>query len=255
MPNSLCKGEAHIRGHTTGQTFRMAGTRFLLLAAGDETRWDNYMGVHKHLVEVNGERLLDRTIRLIHERMDAEILTLAKHPEYENDMAMLVCPSDLKNGGAVASIEFWATENRTTVLFGDIYFTEDAMDKICAIDEPSRCQFIGRSKASKHHGCPYEEQFGFSLLPEHQEEVSAAIEHVKQALQSGVIKGCTGWATYRHLHGLPLRKHKIRGDFVEIDDFTDDFDFPIDYERWKTHFYGGPPVEAKHGFFKGLFES
>ena len=233
----------------------MAGTRFLLLAAGDETRWDNYMGVHKHLVEVNGERLLDRTIRLIHERVDAEILTLAKHPEYENDMAMLVCPSDLKNGGAVASMEFWATENRTTVLFGDIYFTEDAMDKICAIDEPSRCQFIGRSKASKHHGCPYEEQFGFSLLPEHQEEVSAAIEHVKQALQSGVIKGCTGWATYRHLHGLPLRKHKIRGDFVEIDDFTDDFDFPIDYERWKTHFYGGPPAEAKHGFFKGLFES
>ena len=57
------------------------------------------MGVHKHLVEVNGERLLDRTIRLIHERIVAEILTLAKHPEYENDMAMLVCPSDLENGG------------------------------------------------------------------------------------------------------------------------------------------------------------
>ena len=156
-------------------------------------------------------------------------------------------------GGAVASMEFWATEKRTTVLFGDIYFTEDAMDKICAIDEPSRCQFIGRSKASKHHGCPYEEQFGFSLLPEHQEEVSAAIEHVKEALQRGDIKGCTGWATYRHLHGLPLRKHKIVGDFVEIDDFTDDFDFPIDYERWKTHFYGGRPVKAKYGFFKRLF--
>lgn len=230
----------------------MATTRFLLLAAGDETRWGNYMGVHKHLVEVNGERLIDRTIRLIHNRVSAEVYTLAKYPEYENPNATLVCPEDLDNGGAVASMEFWSTSNRTTVLFGDIFFTEDAMDKICAITETEKCQFIGRSTASRFHGCPYEEQFGFSLLPEHHEEVTDALNHVKQALQSGVIKGCTGWATYRHLHGLPLRKHKIRGDFVEINDFTDDFDYPLDYERWKSHFHGEQTVVEKRGFFKRL---
>ena len=172
---------------------------------------------------------------------------------WQNSPVAAKLPGVFPDGKSIGAAAAGALLLRGFSSFACGYFTEDAMDKVCAIYESSRCQFIGRSKASKHHGCPYEEQFGFSLLPEHHAEVSAAIEHVKQALQSGVIKGCTGWATYRHLHGLPLRKHKIRGDFVEIDDFTDDFDFPIDYERWKTHFYGGQPVEAKHGFFKRLF--
>ena len=230
----------------------MHPTRFLLLAAGDETRWGHYLGVHKHLVEVNGERLIDRTIKLIHDRVDAEVMTLAKYPQYENAKATLVCPSDLEHGGAIASMEFWSHDYRTTVLFGDVYFTLEAMDAICAIDNVERCQFIGRSTPSTYHGCPYEEQFGFSLLPEHHVEVAGALEHVKRALQTGAIKGCSGWAAYRYLHGLPLRKHRIRGDFVEIDDFTDDFDYPIDYERWKTHFYDIRPVTRKNHWFKRL---
>jgi len=32
--------------------------------------------------------------------------------------------------------------------------------------------------------------------------------------------------------GIPLGRHELSGHFVEIDDFTDDFDYPVDYERW-----------------------
>ena len=36
------------------------GVRAIISAAGPASRWDNYTGVPKHLVDVFGERLLDR---------------------------------------------------------------------------------------------------------------------------------------------------------------------------------------------------
>ena len=46
--------------------------RFLIACSGKGTRWKNYLGVPKHLIKIDGERLLDRTIRLIKERVHAK---------------------------------------------------------------------------------------------------------------------------------------------------------------------------------------
>jgi len=47
--------------------------KVLILCAGDGSRWGNYLGVPKQLVTINGETLLDRTIRLLRENQIADI--------------------------------------------------------------------------------------------------------------------------------------------------------------------------------------
>ncbi len=209
----------------------MTHTQFVIMAGGKEARWGQYLGTHKHLLRINGERLLDRTVRLLLERGARQIKVVAKYPEYDVPGTERVFPLDLDNGGAVASRDFWSDTARTTVLFGDVFFTDDAMDRVCAMTA-SEFTAIGRSKGSRITGCSYAEFFGFSLLPENHARVDESIARVKGALATGEIKSCGGWAIYRHLQGLPLRKHRCRHNFLDIDDFTDDFDFPEDYDRW-----------------------
>ena len=63
--------------------------------------------------------------------------------------------------------------------------------------------------------------------------------------RTGRVVSCGAWAIYRHLQGLPLRKHRCRQNFLDIDDFTEDFDVPEDYDRWIERFegrYAPPPM-------------
>ena len=208
------------------------------------------MGVHKHLIPINGERLLDRTVRQLLARRADQIKIVAKSHEYDAPSTERIVPLDLENGGTVASRDFWSDTARTTILFGDVFFTEDAMDRICAM-APRECTFIGRSKASKITGCPYQELFGFTLLPENHVRVDQSIARVKQALATGEIKGCGGWSIYRHLQGLRLRNRRCPRNFLDINDFTEDFDVPQDYDRWIERYEGRnvPPQPRRWQFW------
>lgn len=55
-------------------------TTAIIICAGDATRWGNYLGVPKHLIEIEGERLLDRTVRLLRERGITDIFIVVKRP-------------------------------------------------------------------------------------------------------------------------------------------------------------------------------
>ena len=213
----------------------MTQIRFVIMAGGKEERWRNHLGCHKHLVKIDGETLIDRTLRLLRERGHEDMYLVAKYSEYDREGVRRVPPLDLENGAVVASQDYWAEDQRTTVLFGDTYFTEAAMDQICQLEtqEPT---FIGRRRGSRITGCPYQELFGFSLLPENHLAVIHSIEHVKEAMIQGVIRMCAGWSVYRHLQGIGLRNKKCPGNFLHIDDFSEDFDTPDDYERWIERF-------------------
>lgn len=41
--------------------------KYVIMAAGEGKRWNNFLGVPKHLIEINGETLLERTTRLLKE--------------------------------------------------------------------------------------------------------------------------------------------------------------------------------------------
>ena len=211
-------------------------TRVVIMAGGQESRWRGYLGTHKHLAQLDGERLIDRTVRLIHERIDADIHIVAFYPEYEvaGTTRVQPIPLDQQNeltGGTVSSAPHWSPLGRTVVLFGDVYFTDAALDTICHFNG-RRCTFFGRNRVSALTGAG-RNIFGFTLLPEHIAVLREAIEVMKAACARGDTNRCKAWEVYGYLHDIPPKSRMVAGDFVDIDDWTEDIDTADDYERLK----------------------
>ena len=55
--------------------------RYVIMADGKGSRWNNFMGHKKHDISVSGETLLERTVRLVHKFDDAAEIIITSHDE------------------------------------------------------------------------------------------------------------------------------------------------------------------------------
>ncbi|HUW43709.1 MAG TPA: NTP transferase domain-containing protein, partial [Bacillota bacterium] len=97
----------------------------IVLAAGSGTRWGNYLGVPKQMIEIDGERLLLRTIRQLRARGFEVLVTVPKIGYFGDIPAKEIVGVDdieidkfINAKDHVGAIFFW----------GDTYFTDEAMD-------------------------------------------------------------------------------------------------------------------------------
>ena len=216
--------------------------KFLIACSGQSQRWDNYMGVAKHLIKINGERLLDRTIRLIRERAkeDYTINVIAFDEKYKANGSILQIPQyetqaekdeHFANPFLYVSKRWWNSTGTTVILFGDVYFTEDAMDTIItSLYNLNNYAFYGRPDASTFTGCGYGEIFGVSFTRDYSDNLWNTILEVKKLKDENKIKRFISWEVYRKLQLIDLDRHEIKNNFISIDDFTEDFDYPHDYD-------------------------
>jgi len=219
-----------------------SNTKAIIICAGEATRWAGYLNTKKHLIEIEGERLLDRTVRLLKERGIKEIYIVVKQitPEYHVEgaaqyVADLNPEENVDADKFLSSKALWNQDGRTLVFYGDCYFTEDAMDTIVGFTSREWTLFC-RPNASKVTGTPWGECFAQSYYPEDIDRHEAALRRVAALYKAGKITRCGGWEHYRAMVGRPdeqiRRPHRMSTNYVEIDDWTDDFDYPKDYDSW-----------------------
>lgn len=213
--------------------------RAIIIAAGEATRWNNYLGTPKHLIRIDGEPLLHRTVRLLKQYTDDIFVVAKDDPLYLIDGATRYVPTLNYEAHAdadkfLSSKELWNDKGRTVVFYGDVYFTEYAMHKIASYWVKDWTLFC-RPHASMYTGTPWGECFAQSFYPEHIEQHEAKLMHIARLFKRGRIDRCGGWEHYRAMIGLrddQIRSKQIKGNIVTIDDFTDDFDYPDDYDRF-----------------------
>lgn len=192
----------------------------VIMAAGSAERWGNYLGVPKQLVDIDGEPLLHRTIRQVYEWSgEAPIVTVPELGFY----GPLEAPQVV--GSAAVEINkflnaFYTPE--TLYLWGDVYFTDEAMRAIFTTTE-TPC-FFGRYTGSACKS--WSELFAARL------DADAILKAKALKRIRGLIPRCASWELYRLVAGYPLHEHTVGRMFVDIDDRTEDFDFPHDYDRW-----------------------
>jgi len=69
--------------------------RYVIMADGKGSRWKNYKGIPKHLIEINGEKIIQRTIRLLREYAPQnEIIVTSHNPAYEFEGAVRYEPQN-----------------------------------------------------------------------------------------------------------------------------------------------------------------
>lgn len=209
--------------------------RVIIAAAGPQHKWKNYLGVPSHLVPVRGEPLLRRTLKQaltisddVHvtyppgddRYLDAVPLGVAAHARGES------YPSEYH-----ATRQLWNPDGRTILLLGDTYFTDAAIEKIAAFSE-RKYQGFGRKGASRLTKCRYGELWAASWWTEHHAQMDAHLAVIKKHHDEGTITRPTGWMLLRAWQGTDLARHKCYPEWMTtIDDLTDDFDFPADYDN------------------------
>lgn len=191
--------------------------KYIIMADGKGTRWNNYKGIPKHLIEVDGEILLERIVKQLNKfDPNAEVIITSHDKRYEFKGSTRYEP---KNN--IIELDRYTKElieDNICFLYGDTYYSDNAIKEIIT----KNCEdilFFGNMKsiiAIKIKDS--------SLFKKH-------IENVRNLYQNNKIKECKGWQVYQSFQNLEFDKKVIKNKYILIEDATKDFNTPNEYEN------------------------
>lgn len=203
--------------------------RIIIAASGEGRRWNNFRNTPKHLVTIEGEILLNRIYKQFRDFTD-DIVILSRDPRYQVGDARLEPPLDgewLDFGKIYSSNHLWSDE-RTIIVFGDVYFTDEAVKTI--ISNTDEYKFFMRKGPSKYTGKGHKEIFAFAFSGGMNEKIKKYIHELVDKKQGGA----GAWRLYLHMNKITHPRDYFKSDgYVEINDWTDDFDYPEDILKWE----------------------
>jgi hypothetical protein len=202
----------------------------IIIAAGNGSRWGDYLGVPKHMVPIFGKPLLQDTI----DKFYGHDITVVCNEELDVTGCRFekveLNPENFDADKFLNNAYLWNKDGRTVILYGDVYFTETAVLTIKA-DLWDWCWY-SRYGAGTYTGKDWGENFAIAFWPQHHDKLKEALSEVVRFNKENVTERSGGWELYRQMAGIPLNEHAVKGNFINIDDLTDDFDYPEDYDKW-----------------------
>ena len=193
--------------------------QYVIMANGAARRWNNYLGIPKHLVKVDGETLLERTARLIREAdPDASVVITAHDERYRVPGTALHRPLRWE-----LEIDRFPPEllvEPTVFLYGDTFYTKEAVSTICGSTLGGAMCFYGNRTRI------------FAVRADDVKVMSSLLEELRNRGVAGEILDCKGWQLYHRYLGLPLEGKAIAGDYLLIEDETTDFNTPEEYRAF-----------------------
>jgi hypothetical protein len=219
----------------------------IVMAGGPGDRWADYTGVPKHLVDVNGEVLLRRTIGQLAAAGLARIIIVGPptgDDRYEIPGAEII-RSQRRGPAAIYELfdlekpwdsGIWNHGGRTLVVFGDVWFSTEAIGRISAGTQDEFVdgyRWYGRRRSGVETGFRNPEIFAIAFWASMQPRLHEAMAESLRLYHHKEITRCGGWEAYMLLRGLPLKPVAISGAFENIDDLTEDFDCASDFETWR----------------------
>jgi hypothetical protein len=210
------------------------GTRVIILAAGSGERWGNYLGVPKHLIEIDEEKLIERTVRQFNKYSDEILVVSPKDHRYAVNGALQCTPKtnpDREMDKFISSSHLWGDQS-IVLVYGDVYFTDEAVEKIMTYS--GDWKYFCRPWPSEKTGKNCKEIFAIYVPPHQHKYVKENINKIAN-LQTAT----GGWSLFRqltlgrHVKGADEDKAMFEaGSHIVIDDMTEDFDYPKDYDNW-----------------------
>lgn len=199
--------------------------RYILMCGGKYKQFKQ----PKHLSVIKGEVLIERTIRLLKENGVKDINISTNNPAFDYlDISKLKhdnnFETDMKHTKGYWLDAFYPTKEPTTYIFGDVWFTDEAIKKIVNYQTEDNVLFgtgIARNEKHQNWGEP------FAYIVNDTETFFKGIKDVKKLFDEGKTRRHPiVWELYRYLHGLDINVQRITDDYVDIDDGTIDIDYP-----------------------------
>lgn len=205
-------------------------TVFVLAAesGGKQDRWARYMKGPKQFVEVMGEALIERTLRLCRAHFDHDVYLLTLGDLFNSLPVIKLVPKCFatKAHSVLSVLDVWEAGD-LVILYSDVYYSDAAFSTVM---KTPGTHFFGRGGRSAFTFKNYGELFAIRVA---WEDKLCLVEMLGQCVSNYENSGQQSfWGLYRLMAGFPVDKHKVETSlFVNIHDETDDIDFPQDVQR------------------------
>lgn len=213
----------------------------------------------KHLLKINDEVIVERTIRLLKENGITDIAISTDNPAFDYlDVPKLRHENKFEANGDKEKINskycwlnaYYPMEEPCCYIHGDVYFSEEAIKTIVNTKVKNTmffCTFDWSDGEKDKRNYKGREPFAYKVV--NQKLFRNAINDLLRMVDEGKFKNgkppiC--WQLYRYLNNLDLNYNakewteinnifQTKGDYVVINDYTTDIDHPEDakvLEEW-----------------------
>lgn len=202
--------------------------KYVLMCGGDYTKWEK----PRQLSEINGEVIVERTIRLLRENgiKDIAITTSANNKAFdyldvevihrENEFAV----DSLIHGYWVDAFKLY--EEPVCYIFGDVYFSEDAIRTIVNTETDDIEFFASAPPFREDYIKPWAEPFAFKVV--NNLKFAMSIELTKFHCNANDFKRHPiAWELWQVIKGGELNVIDYY-NYTAINDYTCDVDNPQD---------------------------
>ena len=204
--------------------------KYIIMCGGEYEKFQT----PKHLSIVKGERLVERTIRLLKENGIEDIAISSNSPLFDG----LGVPR-LEHNNTYKQINgtqegywldaYYPMQDPVCYLYGDVYYTKQAIKTIIDNKDKGNILFgtsIARNELHQNWGEPFAYKVNDPV------SFFKGIEAVKKLQDEGKTKRMpVSWELYRYLNGLDVNIQRITNNYIDIDDGTMDIDYPEDIKE------------------------
>jgi choline kinase len=229
--------------------------RYVILAKGGHEGFKE----PRQLSVINGERILDRTIRLLKENGigSKDIIVTGNY----KDLGDVIVYDPLDNDFDYNTESgYWlnAFSNEFLIepvcfIWGDVYFSENAIKTIVNTDTDSTLFFCSYQNKSHRYIKEWDEPFAYKVIDT--ELFKKHIDIVKDLYDKGKTnRHPIVWELYRSINGIDVNKHELNDNVVIINDITCDIDTPKDIENIEKRIGDMVRVEVTEEVDVGRFD-
>lgn len=208
--------------------------KYIIMAGGQY----NQFTIPKHLFVIDGEKVIERTIRLLKENGIKDIAISTQNPAFDYlDVPKLKHKNPYifeygKTSGWWVDA-FYPTKEPVCYLFGDVYFSEEAIKKIIETPTDDIELFGSMPPFAKEYPKEWIEPMALKVMnPEHLKE---AVKRTKELAEQGKTwrKQPLMWDLWTVIKNVPLQTKagEYEYNYTAINDYTSDIDDKEDIER------------------------
>ena len=202
--------------------------QYIIMCGGKYKKWER----PRQLIEIKGEPIVARTIRLLRENGVEDIAISSNNPEFwrfgvpvlehENSYDAI----EYNNFAGYWCDAFYPTDDPACYLFGDVIYSPAAIRTIVTTETDDIAFFGSKQPFAKEYPKPWIEPFAFKV--QNQEHLHYAVERVKELDRNGWFhRKPIAWEVWNVINGGDIN-HIDPDSYIGINDYTCDIDYPYE---------------------------
>jgi len=183
--------------------------KIIIMAGGQQKRYAP--PTPKHFIRIDGERIIERSIRLFRELGDVWVIAADPAYDYLRDLGANVAPPSETShelSKFTSSRHLWEHDDQVAFIYGDCYLTDHCAGKIRTARPDRDFTFFG----------VWGEMLALWLHSRCYSKFLAGVDYIKELEDRHEGGLCGSWTLYRLLLGKDISEHKTYTNFVGIKD-------------------------------------